>query len=139
MRDTKDSVEVLLLRQSGDGIALLPWVGNEAVRCGAHVPANNEPSSSLAQLILQSAVRLPSSVFGKASDLVIELDKRAGNLTDAWRGATWLLGCHPLVLEEESLNGPDNMLYTTTIGGFQIGYSREEGLTIAAVNSDEGS
>lgn len=138
VRDTKDSVEVVLLRQCGDGIALLPWVGNEAVRCGAPVPANNEPSSSLAQLILQSAVRLPPFVCGKASDLVIELDKRAGNLTGAWRSSTWLFGCHPLVLKEVSVNGSDNMLYTATIGGFQIGYSREEGLTTAAVDSGEG-
>ena len=139
VRDTKDSVEVVLLRQGADGIALLPWVGNENVSCGSPVPINKEPSSFLAQLILQSAVRLPPSVCERARGLLVEVDKRARDLTNAWCDSTWLLGCHPLVLKEVSLNGPDNMLYTTTIGGFQIGYSREEGLTTAAVDSGERS
>ena len=139
VRDMKDSVEAVLLRQRADGIALLPWVGSENVPCGSPVPTDKEPSSFLAQLILQSAVRLPPSVCEKARDLLVEVDKRARDLTNAWCDSTLLIGCHPLVLKEVSLNGSDNMLYTTTIGGFQIGYSREEGLTTAAVDSGERS
>ena len=139
VRDMKDSVEVVLLRQCADGIALLPWVGSENVPCGSPVPTDKEPSSFLAQLILQSAVRLPPSVCEKARDLLVEVDKRARDLTNAWCDSTLLLGCHLLVLKEVSLNGSDKMLYTTTIGGFQIGYSREEGLTTAAVDSGERS
>ena len=139
VRDMKDSVEVVLLRQCADGVALLPWVGSENVPCGSPVPTDKEPSSFLAQLILQSAVRLPPSVCEKARDLLVEVDKRARDLTNAWCDSTLLLGCHPLVLKEVSLNGSDKMLYTTTIGGFQIEYSREEGLTTAAVDSGERS
>lgn len=146
VRDTKDSVEVVLLRQCADGIALLPWVGSENVPCGSPVPTDKEPSSFLAQLILQSAVRLPppksrkksEAKYRQTEDFVSELDNRASGLINAWRDSYWLHRCHPLVLKKVSQKDSNQVEYETMIGSYRIGYSRKIGLTnVVTSNPDE--
>lgn len=146
VRDTQDSVEVILLRQCADGIALLPWVGSENVPCGSPVPTDKEPSSFLAQLILQSAVRLPppksrkksEAKYRQTEDFVSELDNRASGLINAWRDSYWLHSCHPLVLKKVSQKDSNQVEYETMIGSYRIGYSRKIGLTnVVTSNPDE--
>lgn len=145
VRDINEYVEVILLRQCDHDIALLPWVGGENVPCGSPVPTDKEPSSFLAQLILQSAVRIPLPKSRKqfkeeprqAEDFVSELDDRAGGLINAWRNSPWLHGCHPLVLSKVSQKDSNQIEYETKIGSYRIGYSRKIGLTNVVTNNPD--
>ena len=135
VRDTQDSVEVVLLRRCGDEYALLPWIGGDTVPCGAPVPTKAEPENKLAQVVLRCAVNLPDRICYDIDPLINELELRASDCVDAWHQSPWLDGCLPLVLDEEESNS-DCRRFVTTVHGFLIGYTREGGLT--CVKADEG-
>ncbi|WEV74910.1 CRISPR-associated helicase Cas3' [Bifidobacterium sp. ESL0798] len=61
VRDTQESVEVLLLAKNDKGINLLPWIGDESsgIALGTELPTDEMPDDSLSQLVAQCAVRLP--------------------------------------------------------------------------------
>lgn len=110
------------------------------------MPTDKEPSSFLAQLILQSAVRLPppksrkksEAKYRQTEDFVSELDNRTSGLINAWRDSSWLHGCHPLVLKKVSQKDSNQVEYETMIGSYRIGYSRKIGLTnVVTSNPDE--
>ena len=135
VRDTHDSVEVVLLRRCGDEYALLPWIGGDTVPCGAPVPTKTEPENHLAQVVLRCAVNLPDRICHDIDALINELEIRAGDCVDAWHQSPWLDGCLPLVLDEEESDS-DRRRFVTTVHGFLIGYTREDGLT--CVKADKG-
>lgn len=138
VRDTHDSVEVVLLRRCGDEYALLPWIGGDTVPCGAPVPTNTEPENRLAQVVLRCAVNLPDRICRDIDALINELEIRAGDCVDAWHQSPWLDGCLPLVLDEEESDS-DRRRFVTTVHGYLIGYTREDGLTCVKVDEDEKS
>ena len=135
VRDTKDSVEVLLLRRCKDGYALLPWIGGGTVPFGASVPTETKPEDQLAQVVLRCAVNLPDRICYDIDALINELETRAGSCADAWHQSNWLDGCLPLALDEEE-SDPGRRRFVTTVHGFRIGYTREDGLT--CVKADDG-
>ena len=136
VRDTRDSVEVLLLRRYDDEYALLPWIGGDAVPCGAPVPVKTVPENRLAQVVLRCAVNLPDRICHDIDALINELEIRADDCVDAWHQSPWLDGCLPLVLDEEKSES-DRRRFVTTVHGFRIGYTREDGLTCVKVDKGE--
>ena len=67
-----------------------------------------------------------------------ELELRASDCVDAWHQSPWLDGCLPLVLDQEKSNS-DRRRFVTTVHGYLIGYTREDGLTCVKANEDEKS
>ena len=127
VRDTEETVEVILLCQEDDGLHLLPWIGDEehGVPQGARVSADAVPSFDEQKVIANSTVRLPLEMCSadKIEPLIIELEKRCGALLGAWVDAPLLAGS--LVLLLDRLPGGD---YGTSIAGHKIWYSKYFGI-----------
>lgn len=128
VRDTQETVEVLLLWRQHDELRLLPWVGDpkRAVEYGAAVPMDQEPSPALSQFIMQSAVRLPLSMcaIGKIDSLIEKLETLTQSWIGAWQDSPWLAGSLVLILEERG--GTELVV---DIDNWEVSYSREAGLS----------
>ena len=127
VRDSQESLEVLLLRRVGDGLALLPWIGDEEhdVPLGSSVPIDSVPAPCLAKVVLQSAVRLPLSIC-KASEmefLIEELEEGCAQYVGSWQESPWLAG--RLVLPVVESRGQ----YLAQIHGRGVVYTARGGLT----------
>jgi CRISPR-associated endonuclease/helicase Cas3 len=131
VRDSDDSVEVLLLARSADHMTRIPvWVGAE-VDLGAHagevVPESSEPSPDLARAIASCAVRLPAvTTRGARGDALIE------EITKRWYPESWqkvpeLRGQLVLVLDEQ----PDGGL-AGIVHGTRFEYHPRTGLRVTA-------
>jgi CRISPR-associated endonuclease/helicase Cas3 len=135
VRDTQESVEVMLLRATDDGMALLPWVGNESggIAPGSSIPPNEKPGDALAKAISQSAVRLPSSLClpDKIDNLVNELEEGCGRWVAAWQDSPLLAGRLALRMESGDVDGE----FVADIAGRHLVYSRLQGQEILPRNS----
>lgn len=128
VRDTQETVEVLLLRESGHEVRLFPWVGNEeaGIERGAAVPTSVAPSRELAALVAQSAVRLPVELCrqDQIDALVAELEERCGDRVGAWQESEYLAGSLVLLMGEDEPG-----VYSATLCGREVLYSRKDGLS----------
>ncbi|BDR52363.1 CRISPR-associated helicase/endonuclease Cas3 [Bombiscardovia nodaiensis] len=128
VRDTQESVEVILLANAEDGQArLLPWVGSDAyhIQPGELVETQSVPSIELAKLVAECTVRLPLIMGqGLALDkLIEELEDHCGDRTAAWQKSDWLSGQLVLFLDQESQH-----VWSTEIHGYKLSYSQDTGL-----------
>lgn len=127
VRDTEETVEVILLCREDDGLHLLPWIGDEkrGVPRGARVSADAAPSYVEQKVIANSTVRLPLEMCAadKIESLIYELEKRCGSLLGAWADAPLLTGS--LVLLLDRLSDED---YGTSVVGHKVLYSKYFGI-----------
>lgn len=127
VRDTQETVEVLLLQETEGGLCLLPWIGDErnGVDPGSRVPTAFEPSADVARLVAQCAVRLPLSMcsLDKLDELIDELEENCGKWTAAWRDSPWLAGRLVLALRQE-----DGDEFVADVCGWRVSYTRRGGL-----------
>lgn len=130
VRDTQETVEVLLVRRCGDEVRLLPWVGDEerGIERGQVVPTAFEPDSSLAMVVAQCAVRLPRSLCRpqQLDALIDELERGCGRWVAAWQEAPTLAGRLALALEETD---GEPGAFEADVLGVTVRYTREEGLS----------
>lgn len=128
VRDTQESVEVLLAHRSGGALRLLPWIGDEKsnVPLGAEISVACEPERSLALLLAQSAVRLPAAMCRpeRLDGLIDELERGCENLVGAWQNSSLLAGCLLLPLEDA-----DDGELAATVFGWRVSYTRQRGLS----------
>lgn len=127
VRDTQETVEVLLLQETEGGLCLLPWIGDErnGVDPGSRVPTAFEPSADVARLVAQCAVRLPLSMcsLDKLDELIDELEENCGKWTAAWQDSPWLAGRLVLALWQE-----DGDEFVADVCGWRVSYTRRGGL-----------
>lgn len=127
VRDTQETVEVLLLQETEGGLCLLPWIGDErnGVDPGSRVPTAFEPSADVARLVAQCAVRLPLSMcsLDKLDELIDELEENCGKWTAAWQDSPWLAGRLVLALRQE-----DGDEFVADVCGWRVSYTRRGGL-----------
>ena len=126
VRDTQETVEVLLLQETEGGLCLLPWIGDErnGVDPGSRVPTALEPSADVARLVAQCAVRLPLSMcsLDKLDELIDELEENCGKWTAAWQDSPWLAGRLVLALRQE-----DGDEFVADVCGWRVSYTRRGG------------
>lgn len=117
VRESEDSIEVLLLERAEDGTLLVPsWVRPHG---GRTIPTDQVPDGGLARAMASCAVRLPvQSTRGEAGDALIEALE--GGYVGAWQQERLLAGQFALPLEGGA----------TTIAGQHFTYSREDGLEV---------
>lgn len=129
VRDTQETVEVLLFELRDGLIYLLPWVGDEkrGVSCGAEVPIGEIPPDDVARVAAQSAVRLPLSLCRPdcIDELIDELEGSCGNYVGAWQESPWLAGRLALLLERR-----EEGVFEATVLGHCVRYTRERGLEV---------
>ncbi|MDR2975159.1 MAG: CRISPR-associated helicase Cas3' [Propionibacteriaceae bacterium] len=147
VRDTSDSVEVVLVQRGDDGVVrLLPWVGRSEPRPNLQKmsdpsftlddmeesPRNltldtwNEPSWRAARLAATCTVALPFAMNQPGViDAVIDALERQGNFP-GWQTSPWLRGLLPLVLDGD-LNA---RLTISTDNSFHLHYDQAVGLQL---------
>lgn len=128
VRDTQDTVEVLLLRKCDDEVRLLPWAGDEraGVENGAAIPTDVVPDDAVAKVAAQCSVRLPMGLClpGKIDALITALEDGCASDAACWQESPWLAGKLSLFLRE-GMNG----FVSCELCGYEITYSRDMGLT----------
>lgn len=106
VRDSADSLEVLLLARDRHGVVRLPAWARLGDHAGQPVPVDSEPSNEQAVAIASCALRLPSSqsVGARGDALIDELGARW--FFAAWQKVPELRGQLVMVLDEQ----PDGTL-----------------------------
>lgn len=127
VRDTQESVEVLLFEDVDGETRLLPWVGDErlGVPWGCRVPTECTPRENVAKVASQCSVGLPSSMCrpDQLDQLIDELEVLCGERVSAWQDSYWLAGKLALFLQR-----CEDGSFVTETHGFSVTYSREDGL-----------
>lgn len=129
VRDTQETVEVLLVRKVPEGgISLLPWVGGRGVKRGEELPTDCEPSRDQSVLLAQCAVRLPLSVCSlqKIDACIEELENGCGMYVRCWQESPWLAGRLLLPMDE-----PEPGFFETELLGKRLRYTHCEGFSTA--------
>ena len=126
VRDTQETVEVLLIRKCEGELHLLPWIGDKKrdVDLGARIPMYCAPEEGCAQVLAQSAVRLPLAMcrYEEIDGLITALEEACDSYASAWQESPWLAGRLILALEDE-----DDGL-SAEVFGWCVSYSRKDGL-----------
>lgn len=127
VRDTQDTVEVMLLHKCDDEVHLMPWVGDERVGVanGAVIPTNVIPDDAVAKIAAQCSVRLPMGLClpDKIDSLIAALEDGCASEAACWQESPWLAGKLALFLHEE-----ENGFVSSELCGHVVAYSREAGL-----------
>lgn len=128
VRDTQETVEVLLACERDDGLHLLPWIGDEkhGVEKGAWIPTRFEPDDQVAKVLSRCAVRLPleMSPGGDIDELLDALEEMSGPYVGAWQDSRWLSGSLIIPLRECT-----EQMFQAEVLGWEVGYSRRGGLS----------
>ncbi|PWG60243.1 CRISPR-associated endonuclease Cas3'' [Bifidobacterium catulorum] len=131
VRDTQETVEVVLLRRVNGGVHLLPWIGDRHhdIALGAEVPTDSVPSDCLALLISQCSVRLPASMGGyderKLDALIDALERGCDSATAMWADSPWLAGELAILLEDDGAG-----VLSASVNGYVVRYDRDTGLSV---------
>lgn len=134
VRDTQETVEVMLLQRIDGHIYLLPWIGDSrhGVEFGAEVPVDQVPDSAVAKLAIQSSVRLPLSICSvdRIGRLIEVLEETDSPFVGPWQESPWLQGQLALFLEDGD-EGLTAQLNLGEDGGLWMAlYARSTGLTV---------
>ncbi|WP_432828550.1 CRISPR-associated helicase Cas3' [Dactylosporangium sp. CA-092794] len=116
VRDTDgESLEVLLLVRTPEGLVLPPWIDGG----GVVVPTADEPAWPLPRQIARCTLPLPRSMTAPdvIDEVIADLEHRID--VSAWQTSSWLAG--ELVLDIDA-DG------RATVAGFDLHYDPEEGL-----------
>jgi hypothetical protein len=121
VRDTRDSLEVLVARRAADGtVTTVPWLADG--RGGLDLPTDSAPPHAAARALAASALRLPYQfTFPKELDRAIaELET---DLVLAWqtKDAHWIAGELVLFLDEGD---------RAELAGFRLHYTPTDGLEV---------
>ena len=135
VRDTQETVEVLLVSRKGGCVYLLPWVSDEksGVERGQEVPTAYEPDWALSMVLAQCAVRLPLTLCRpqQLDKLIEELESGCERWVATWQGVPVLAG--RLVLAMEEAEGAPGVFEAEVLDQI-VRYTREEGLSTAHRN-----
>ncbi|MFL1429141.1 MULTISPECIES: CRISPR-associated helicase Cas3' [unclassified Nocardiopsis] len=119
VRDTAESLEVLVARRSADGtVTTVPWLPDD--RGGVELPTHTAPPADAARTLLASALRLPYQfTFGAIIDRAI--DELEADMVPAWqtKDAHWIAGELVLFLDEND---------RADLAGYHLHYTRTDGL-----------
>ncbi|MBB1246496.1 CRISPR-associated helicase Cas3', partial [Streptomyces durbertensis] len=126
VRDSRESLEVLVVRRSADGtLTTVPWLPEDRdgrPRAGLPLPTDRLPTPAAARAAVASALRLPAQfstpeVTDRAIAELEQLDCQAWQSNES----QWLAGELPLVLDEDC---------QTRLAGFSLTYSPYDGLEV---------
>ncbi|WP_331739431.1 CRISPR-associated helicase Cas3' [Streptomyces sp. NBC_01187] len=121
VRDSRESLEVLVLQQRADGsVVTVPWLGEG--RGGLELPTDAVPSAGVARVAAACGLRLPF-VFSLPAVLGRAIEELEGNCFRAWQAkeCPWLAGELILLLDEEC---------HTRLAGYDLRYTPADGLEV---------
>jgi CRISPR-associated endonuclease/helicase Cas3 len=116
VRDTEDSLEVLVVQRRGKEFCMLPWLAKFK---GRKIPSDVPPEMELARAIAECSIQLPRELCWKLDETIRELEKIALHELWAWQQSPWLKGELFLVLDEE---------LSTELCGYHLQYDQHYGM-----------
>ncbi|MDO0930167.1 CRISPR-associated helicase Cas3' [Streptomyces sp. TG1A-8] len=125
VRDSRDSLEVIVVQRRGDGsLATLPWLKPDRrnrQRAGIELPQDATPTRFAARTAASCGLRLPLQFSGETTDRAIEELEQL--YLPNWQGkdSPWLSDQLILALDEDC---------QTRLAGFSLQYSPEDGLEV---------
>ncbi|MFJ3984035.1 CRISPR-associated helicase Cas3' [Streptomyces fungicidicus] len=125
VRDTRDSLAVVVVQRRGDGsLATLPWLEPDRRgrhRAGLELPQDATPAPFAARTAASCGLRLPLQFSGETMDRAIEELEHL--YLPKWQGkeSPWLSDQLILTLDEDC---------QTRLAGFLLRYSPEDGLEV---------
>ncbi|MGW0789790.1 type I-E CRISPR-associated protein Cse1/CasA [Streptomyces sp. NPDC002911] len=128
VRDSDDSLEVLVVMRRADGsLTTVPWL--DRGRGGLFLPTDTVPPYVAAKALADSSMRLPFH-FSKPWVLDRAIEELEELLIAAWqtKESPWLAGELILEIDEDC---------QTQLAGFEIEYSRSEGLKVTRPGAHE--
>ncbi|TDC73916.1 CRISPR-associated helicase Cas3' [Streptomyces hainanensis] len=128
VRDGEESLEVLVVQRRTDGrLATVPWL--DKGRGGLELPEHCPPPPRAAAAVAASALTLPWQ-FTKPWVIDRALDELEQCHVPGWqvKECPWLAGELILVLDEDC---------QTRLSGFQLRYSRDDGLLVTSIEADD--
>ncbi|MEU5160144.1 type I-E CRISPR-associated protein Cse1/CasA [Streptomyces sp. NPDC020875] len=128
VRDSEETLEVLVVRRLRSGrLTTVPWLADG--RGGLELPTDFPPSRRAAEAVAASAITLPWQFTRPwlVDRTIAELERF---VVPAWqtKECPWLAGELLLVLDEDC---------QTRLSGFDIRYSREDGLRVSSADAVE--
>ena len=128
VRDTQDTVEVMLLREDDGEVRLLPWVGDArtGVEDGAIISTEAIPDDAVARVAAQCSVRLPMGLCmpDRIDALIAALEDGCAAEAACWQESPWLAGKLALFLHEG-----EGCFVSSELCRNVVAYSRDTGLT----------
>lgn len=116
VRDTEDSLEVLVVQRRGKEYYTLPWVANFKSR---RIPTDMPPEEGLARAIVECSIQLPRELCWDLDKTIEELEIVSLHELRAWQQSSWLKGELFLVLDEQ---------LSTDICGYHLQYDQCYGM-----------
>ncbi|PSS43032.1 CRISPR-associated helicase/endonuclease Cas3 [Arthrobacter woluwensis] len=117
VRDTDESLEVVLACRTAAGVRFLPHLANWG---GRLVPSEDPPENAMARALAACTVRLPSLLCkpGRIDFVIADLECQG---VAAWQKSSWLRGLLVLFLDESM---------TADVGGTRLKYDQRLGLQV---------
>lgn len=118
VRDTAESLEVILLVRTSAGLVIPPWIDGG----GELVPVDLTPDWRLARSIARCTLPLPRAMTAPnvIDEVIGELERQVD--LSAWQSSPWLAGELVLVVDEDR---------RASVAGFDLHYDPDEGLRVS--------
>ena len=117
VRDTDESIEILLIQEKKGGLFFLPWMEG-----GRKLPEDKEIDDETAKAIARQRVHLPHVLCAPwaINQTADELKEITEKRLSYWQKSSWLKGELVLILNEDQ---------EALLCGYRLKYNREDGLT----------
>lgn len=125
VRDTEDSLEVLVVQRSGKEFYMLPWLAKFK---GRKIPSDVPPEMELARAMVECSIQLPRELCWKLDDTIRELEKIALYELRVWQQSPWLKGELFLVLDEK---------LGTELCGYHLQYDQHYGMLSKKIEEED--
>lgn len=125
VRDTEDSLEVLVVQRRGNDYYMLPWLAKFK---GQKISLNMPPETELARAMAECSIQLPRELCWKLDDTIRELEKIALFELRGWQQSPWLKGELFLVLDEK---------LGTELCGYRLQYDQHYGMFSKKIEEED--
>lgn len=140
VRDTEDTVEVIVVCRDGAALRAFPGSGiSSDVDLGGYL---EPPRDDIARRLAGCTLRLPTAMtagslpggdrgaataYARIDAVIRDLERQARGVVDGWSQSPWLRGQLPLILDEDM---------RATVAGWALEYDRRRGLRRSRVGRD---
>jgi len=127
VRDTEDSLEVLVVQRRGEEYYMPSWLAQFQ---GRKIPVDVPPEMALARAMSECSIKLPHELCWKLDDTIRELETIALRDLRAWQQSPWLKGELFLVIDEQ---------LRTELCGYCLQYDQHYGMLSKKIGEEDVS
>lgn len=125
VRDTEESLEVIVIQKRSNHFFLLPWLKEYK---GREISTDIPPKPDIARAMAECSIQLPHELCWNLDETIRELENISLNEFRAWQQSDWLKGELFLVLDEQ-LNAE--------LCGYQLHYDQNYGMISTKIGEED--